>query len=350
MELNNFYRNVMPVADYFDQRGMLYAVNGERNPSDVYKDFRSAVLRTLGMQEPVTASGPEQVTTASVEPELAPVLRPEGDPQPEYKVPVKGFPPVIWVIGGPGSNKAALCQKAVRQSTGWVHCSVGRMLRTTAETTDPRQSNDSQLVRAAITAGDMVPQTFVLQLVESQMRTNMSAQGILMDGFPRDMNQVSEFETKFKQQPSVILLDCSKLQLGRGRLDDSVAAFRHRLELFRELSLPMLKALDAENRLTIVDGDTDTAHGNKPAAAPNGHAYDATFLHDLDDEDEATLKVTHNTTSRRPAANGAANGAVFGADVPGRLVNGLGPPGRLSRDTIRDMYANVETYPADSQL
>ncbi|KAJ9587874.1 hypothetical protein L9F63_018686, partial [Diploptera punctata] len=25
MELNNFYKNVMPVADYFDQRGMLYA-------------------------------------------------------------------------------------------------------------------------------------------------------------------------------------------------------------------------------------------------------------------------------------------------------------------------------------
>jgi adenylate kinase family enzyme len=100
----------------------------------------------------------------------------------------------------------------------------------------------------------MVPQTFVLQLVESQMTTNMSAQGILMDGFPRDMKQVYDFESKFKQQPIVILLDCSKLQLGRGRLDDSVAAFRRRLELFRELSLPMLKTLDTENRLTIVDG------------------------------------------------------------------------------------------------
>jgi hypothetical protein len=27
MELNNFYKNVMPVADYFDQRGMMYAVS-----------------------------------------------------------------------------------------------------------------------------------------------------------------------------------------------------------------------------------------------------------------------------------------------------------------------------------
>ena len=30
MELNNFYKNVMPVADYFDQRGMLYAVSNNR--------------------------------------------------------------------------------------------------------------------------------------------------------------------------------------------------------------------------------------------------------------------------------------------------------------------------------
>lgn len=52
-------------------------------------------------------------------------------------------------------------------------------------------------------------------------------------------------------------MDCSKLQLGRGRLDDTVSSFRRRLEQFRELTLPMLKVLDAEGRLAIVDGDTD---------------------------------------------------------------------------------------------
>lgn len=53
-------------------------------------------------------------------------------------------------------------------------------------------------------------------------------------------------------------MDCSKLQLGRGRLDDTVSSFRRRLEQFRELTLPMLKVLDAEGRLSIVDGDTDS--------------------------------------------------------------------------------------------
>lgn len=57
---------------------------------------------------------------------------------------------------------------------------------------------------------------------------------------------------QYNQKPPIILLDCSKLQLGRGRLDDSVSAFRRRLELFRELTLPMLKSIDSGGRLTIV--------------------------------------------------------------------------------------------------
>ncbi|XP_063233560.1 adenylate kinase isoenzyme 5 [Bacillus rossius redtenbacheri] len=384
MELGNFYKNVMPVADYFDQRGMLYAVNGERDPAEVYKDFRSAVLRILGARDPPPPPPPPPpprvAADVTVEAEDPPPVQPPPAPPPPkaeadpgYKAPAKGFPPVIWVIGGPGSNKSSLCQKVVRQCPGWVHCSVGRLLRAATDSTDHSQSSDSQLVRRAISTGEMVPQTCVLQLVESQMRTNMSAQGILMDGFPRDINQVTEFENKFRQTPSVILLDCSKLQLGRGRPDDSVAAFRRRLEQFRELSLPMLKALDAESRLTIVDGDTDAPavqaefsravlaqvaqlkrtgglimpqHAVKPSAA----------LRDPEDEDEPA-----------PRANGFAGGHLVHPGQLGQLgqlANGAAPRlpavaadvpetpagGRLSRETIRDMYAHLETYPVDPQL
>lgn len=57
---------------------------------------------------------------------------------------------------------------------------------------------------------------------------------------------------QYKQQPYMVLLDCSKLQLGRGRIDDTVSSFRRRLELFREQTLPMLRFMDASNRLQIV--------------------------------------------------------------------------------------------------
>jgi len=232
---------------------------------------------------------------------------------------------------------------------------------------------------------------------------------------------------QFKQQPIVILLDCSKLQLGRGRLDDSVAAFRRRLELFRELSLPMLKTLDTENRLTIVDGDTDTpavqdefnrvvlqqiehlkrtggmivpeqtlakhqplpplANGTNPMIPRVAGQYDTT-IHDLEADDggaDNPLKpngVPVNTISRQVAAAAihhaggqqiANGGDAIAGNVRTAIPNGVtggarqlpvlnnkmeytninGPNvtgGRPSRDTIRDMYANVESYPMDAHL
>lgn len=82
--------------------------------------------------------------------------------------------------GGPGSNKSALCQKAVRQAPGWVHFSVGRLLRATAETTDPRQGNDSHLVRQAISSGEMVPQVRTLRCSKRIERNRIISYVILL--------------------------------------------------------------------------------------------------------------------------------------------------------------------------
>ncbi|XP_018373791.1 PREDICTED: adenylate kinase isoenzyme 5 [Trachymyrmex cornetzi] len=269
MELHNFYRNVMPVAEYFDQSGMLLEINGERNPSEVYVSFRDAVLRILG----ISSGGiHDQDVPQSLEAEVEVERRKESstdsalvkqvvginnrlpasisiDAPKTADKPRKGLPSFIWVIGGPGSNKAALCTQAVRNMPGWLHISIGELFRTMA--------SSNMIVNDAIVSGEMVPHGIVMQLLEQQILLNRDSDGIVMDGYPRDLNQVQEFQTKFGQEPPLVLLDCSKLQLGRGRLDDSVSAFRKRLELFREVSLPMLKTLDSDNRLIIVDGDTD---------------------------------------------------------------------------------------------
>ncbi|XP_076670567.1 adenylate kinase isoenzyme 5 [Andrena cerasifolii] len=270
MELYNFYRNVMPVAEYFDQNGMLLEVNGERNPSEVYVDFREAVFKILGLSSGgVKENNVPQSLEAEVEVERrkesiskSPLYKKEEVAEvPQLPVPMntkpsktadrtrKGLPPFIWVIGGPGSNKEKLCTQAVRNMPGWVHVSIGVLLRTLASL--------NTIVKNAIVSGELVPQDLVMQVVEQQIILNRDTDGVIIDGYPRDINQVQEFENKFGQRPPLVLLDCSKLQLGRGRLDDSVSAFRKRLDLFREVSLPMLKTLDNGKRLTIIDGDTD---------------------------------------------------------------------------------------------
>lgn len=93
MELQNFYKNVMPVAEYFDQSEMLLMVkfitllppsiifiyylllfslriqvNGERNPSEVYVDFREAVMRILGLSDEAV---PSRQVSSSMEAEVS---------------------------------------------------------------------------------------------------------------------------------------------------------------------------------------------------------------------------------------------------------------------------------------
>ncbi|KAJ6645882.1 Adenylate kinase isoenzyme 5 [Pseudolycoriella hygida] len=295
MELENFFKNVMPVADYFDQSDMLTAVNGERAPTEVYKDFRMTVLDILGAQENQEAllngvagmgKGINEIPGSIVSVETAPsqhknvtakqvetpknaqirdnnVLHPNnlmGQNVTDQEVPAQSLeklPPIIWVIGGPGSNKATLCLKTIALNPGWGHFSIGRLVRSIAES-DPRANTENHSIKEAIAAGEMVAKKSIDKLIENQLLLLSDKKGIIIDGYPRDMNQVKDFEVKYKQKPPIVLLDCSKLQLGRGRIDDTVSSFRRRLELFRELTLPMLKIMDTDGRLTIVDGDTDS--------------------------------------------------------------------------------------------
>ncbi|XP_031619357.1 adenylate kinase isoenzyme 5 isoform X1 [Contarinia nasturtii] len=306
MELDNFYKNVMPVCEYFDQSGLLSVVVGERPPDEVYRDFRSAVFEILGSQDNPNAlmngvvgmgKGINDIPGTIVSVETAPEGNVEAEaeasetiepgnvkpPTPHVQTPIEqtprievthildeptttlnnnnnidvaNLPPIIWVIGGPGSNKSTLCLKAVALNPGWSHFSIGRIVRAIAES-DPKANTENHKIKNAITAGEMINKQSIQKILETHLVNLSDKKGIIIDGYPRDMKQVTDFQEKYHQKPPIILLDCSKLQLGRGRLDDTVSSFRRRLEQFRELTLPMLKVLDADGRLSIVDGDTD---------------------------------------------------------------------------------------------
>lgn len=163
MELENFFKNVIPVADYFDQSGILTSVNGERNPAEVYKEFREAVFEILGAEDNQNAllngvvgmgrgvneipgtivtveTAPDQnadaievAASTSVTSPLSPssqfkppsakniILNPSDLLAQNRTVDFANLPPIIWVIGGPGSNKSSLCLKAIAQNSGWSH-------------------------------------------------------------------------------------------------------------------------------------------------------------------------------------------------------------------------------------
>lgn len=105
------------------------------------------------------------------------------------------WPPVLWVLGGPGSNKASLCSQ-VAKDTNWAHISLGKLLRAASESRNSKQNKEAGLIKEKISAGEMVPLNIVMKTVESHMAANINAPGIILDGFPRDMTQAGEFEAR----------------------------------------------------------------------------------------------------------------------------------------------------------
>lgn len=277
MELDNFFKNVVPVSDYFDQSGMLRSVNGERNPAEVYKDFREAVFEILGADDnqnallngivgmgrgvneipgtivtvetapsqsqdviAVRSPSPQAATTSvraqsiygnrNLETLLDPhyLLGQQLMDNPTLNTNPEALPPIIWVIGGPGSNKSSLCLKAMGLNPGWGHIryiilhsyrmnffimsflilllpidSIGRILRGIAES-EPKANTENHKIKTAIIAGEMIAKSSIDKILETHFALLRNKKGIVLDGFPRDIKQVRDFEEKV---PNLIWFD-----------------------------------------------------------------------------------------------------------------------------------------------
>ncbi|KAL0848861.1 hypothetical protein ABMA28_013269 [Loxostege sticticalis] len=384
MELNNFYRNVMPVADYFDQSNMLIAVNGERNPEEVYKDFRAAVLQILGTHddqaalngvgtggipgeivgvepaptrgrdEPVRVEDTGEEATAlpiaapvvvpprangHAEMMIAPkpqVIRVQGSLSNHTPGPIDTPPPLLWVVGGPGSNKATLCQRVVSRRDGWTHFSLGQHLRALADA-GGGPASEGALARASLSGGELVPEELVNKLVRGAVSdAARNGQGLVLDGYPRDLEQMDHFQKEFRLSPRMLLLDCSKLQLGRGRRDDSVAAFRRRLEVFREHSLPMLRALDQMHRLVIVDGDSDAAEVQSE--------FSRIMLEELEKAEAIAAMPPQPATPQKTDVSAMQQFAHAMSRMGGGLTNGFAN-GTVPNGTVRNGTVHNGTLP-----
>lgn len=165
-------------------------VNGERNPAEVYNDFRSSVLQILSAHKNSTSVAiPNGMAvhlnndTVRQGQENTTHLHSDGSgnnqtPDPIYaehgSQPIT-YPRVIFVVGkyiqkhlniyyiwnsfdndnskimdnkfifvgGPGSNKSSLCQKVLRANTSWRHMSMGSFLRSLATSQEPLQETIS---------------------------------------------------------------------------------------------------------------------------------------------------------------------------------------------------------------
>ena len=107
----------------------------------------------------------------------------------------------ILLIGIQGCGKGTQA-KILEEKFGWKHITTGNLLRESIE-------NKTEIGLAAkkfMDAGELVPDKYVFQIVEDALA--IADKGTILDGFPRNMEQLKYLEKNFTID-KVVLLELS---------------------------------------------------------------------------------------------------------------------------------------------
>lgn len=149
-------------------------------------------------------------------------------------------PPVFFVLGGPGSGKGTQCEM-LSKTLGLAHIIVGELLRKEAL----QDTQRGKWIASIIHEGNIVPGYVTLGLLSQAMERERrrGTRAILMDGFPRTLDQAIAFEKEIGCCQAVLYLECSLEVLKRrllcrglssGRKDDIARVIDQRLETFEK--------------------------------------------------------------------------------------------------------------------
>jgi adenylate kinase len=167
----------------------------------------------------------------------------------------------LLLIGPPGAGKGT---QAVRLADVYAipAISTGDIFRSNVK-------NETELgkqAKAFMDAGDNVPDSLTNELIRSRLAEDDAQGGFLLDGYPRTADQVRELDeylashgtqldvvVELVADPDVVIERLRKRATEQGRSDDDESVVRHRLEVYREQTAPLIDIYDARGGLVKVD-------------------------------------------------------------------------------------------------
>jgi adenylate kinase len=156
---------------------------------------------------------------------------------------------VIGVIfGPPGSGKGTQAE-LLKDSLGMDHLSTGEILRAEAAL----GSRVGREAARTVARGDLVPDDLITQIVKRRLGAARSPAGVLLDGFPRTVEQAKALDAMLadsgRQVDFVIALEVPegalverlmKRAAKEGRPDDTRSAIAERMREYRTLTAAVL--------------------------------------------------------------------------------------------------------------
>ncbi len=150
----------------------------------------------------------------------------------------------LVLVGPPGAGKGT--QAAIlRDKLGVPHISTGDLFRAHIS----QQTDLGKEVQEYLDAGELVPDEVTNEMVRTRLAEADAAGGFLLDGFPRNVAQAGvlgeilaqhghrlDAVLEFRISEDVVV----ERLLARGRTDDKEEVIRHRQQVYRTETAPLL--------------------------------------------------------------------------------------------------------------
>lgn len=168
----------------------------------------------------------------------------------------------LLLIGPPGSGKGTQAAK-LSELFHIPAIATGDIFRDNIKNETPLGIQ----VKSIVDAGDYVPDSLTNELVHTRLAQPDAANGFLLDGYPRTTTQVQYLDDALaaKQQSldavirlvadtEAVVKRLRKRAVEQGRDDDSEHAIRHRQDVYRQQTAPLIEVYGDRGLVITVDG------------------------------------------------------------------------------------------------
>jgi adenylate kinase len=188
----------------------------------------------------------------------------------------------IILLGPPGAGKGTQA-RMVGEALTLAHISTGDILRTAVK-------NETELgikAKQYMESGSLVPDEVVDAIIVNRIKEEDCKPGFILDGYPRTIPQAEYLDSSFENDGTKILTlgirVCDKVLLERlasrwtcgkcsktfkvnglcdscgnrliQRKDDAIEVISERLQIYRDMTKPLVKYYDDQGKFVEVDGE-----------------------------------------------------------------------------------------------
>ena len=155
----------------------------------------------------------------------------------------------IVIFGAPGSGKGTQSE-LIAEKYQLVHLSTGDMLREEIA----HGTEVGKIADALISKGNLAPDDLIIQMIEHKINLHKeNCNGFIFDGFPRTVAQAKALDELLAKHGKklTLMIDLHvdehllidrllKRGLTSGRADDNLEVIKKRLEVYHQVTLPVL--------------------------------------------------------------------------------------------------------------